>query len=810
MSRYYYHRYAARFAGASFLAMAAVSQAIAQEVPAAGTSEAAPVAAVDGDIVVTATRRAEVVSKVPVSLTAYSQEALDVRGIRNIQDVINQTPGVDLSRNGAASSQNRLIIRGIDSNAGAATSAIYIDDTAIQARNSSLNYNGSTVPFVFDIDRVEVLRGPQGTLFGASSEGGAVRFITPTPSLTRYSAYGRAAINTVKGGDIGYEGGAAVGGPIIRDSLGFRVSAYYRRDGGWIDRQSWEQPQVKDDNVNSSTAFVARAALRWEPTNWLSVTPSLYYQDLKFDDQTQLWTQCPATTGSPLNPTLNPCPNGATDLSAGRLVSYAPLAQSSRDRFVLPALKLDAELGSATVTSVSSWFARRVQDVNDATQINARTYFGTGTLVANNYLFPITPNAPVTIGAQYPDIRQHNFTQELRVTGGESDDLIRYTVGLYYSRSKVTSSVPINLPTYRELYLTRFGVPAPNARFMVGDSIYFGQEETVEREISAFANVDITPVDRLTLSLGGRYTRNKLEFDVTERGVSYAATGGIARVQGVQKSRPFLPKATLSFQATPTALYYASYAEGYRTGGVNKTVPSTCATEIAQLGLTPSTFSPDKTKSFEVGAKNRLLGGALQYEVSLFHVKWQNIQQQLRLNCAFSLVTNTGSATTNGFDASITLRPSKAFSFNASVGYIDATYDQTQLVGTAPFVVEGQTLGATPWTVNLSGEYRMPFGEHDPFLRVQYNFKAANRDLYLYQIPTATTYDPTRRYTGDYDTLDVRAGMDFGPVNVSLYAENVLNTLNYLNETPAYARSQLVKGAANKPRTIGLQLIARY
>ncbi len=206
-----------------------------------------------------------------------------------------------------------------------------------------------------------------------------------------------------------------------------------------------------------------------------------------------------------------------------------------------------------------------------------------------------------------------------------------------------------------------------------------------------------------------------------------------------------------------------------------------------------------------------MFGGALQYELSGFYVKWKNIQQQLRLNCAFSMVTNTGSATSKGFDASITVKPTPALTLGASVGYVDATYDETIKVGTAPFTVEGQTLGATPWIVNLSGEYQLPFGGSlQPYVRMQYNYKGANRGLYLYQVSTSTTYDPTRIYTDNYETIDLRAGVDLGPVSVSVYAENLLDKLGYLNWTPAYARSTLVKGTANKPRTIGLQLIARY
>jgi iron complex outermembrane receptor protein len=794
-------------AAVSLLALTIATPAAAQDAaPVVRPAADAERAVDEGEIVVTATKRSESISKVPLSIAAFSQQSLDSRGVRDIRDVVNQTPGVDITRPAGGTGQTRIVIRGIDSTAGAATSAVYIDDTPIQARNSSLNYNGSTIPFIFDVDRVEVLRGPQGTLFGASSQGGAIRFITPTPSLTKYSAYGRAAVNSVKDGGIGYEGGLALGGPIVADHLGFRISGYYRENAGWIDRQSWEDPTSKTKNANSDRTIVGRAALHWEPNDWFAATPSVYYQDLKIKDRLDLWTRCPATTGSPGSTgTLNPCPNGASDPSNGKFLSYAPIEEPSHDRFILPALKMVGTRGATSLTSITSYFRRHVEDTIDATQNNARIYFG------NAYLFPITPTTPLTIGYQNPDIHQKLFSQELRLTGGEADAPIRYTLGAYYSRSKVDADVPIYLGNYDALYLYRFGrtPAAAGIPAIQTDRIYYGIEHTTETELAAFANVDIKLVDRLTLSLGGRYSRNKLKFDVVERGVSYPPTG-VATATGVQKSKPFLPKANLAFQATPTALYYATYSEGYRTGGVNKTLPSTCATEAASLGISPATFEPDRTKSYEVGTKNRVAGGALQYEISGYVVKWKNIQQQLRLQCAFSLVANTASATSKGFDANITLRPTDKLTFGAAVGYVDATYDKTIQIGTAPVVVAGQTLGATPWTINLNGEYHFDVAEHDTYVRAQYNFRTANKGRYLYQVRTATTYDPTRVYPDDADTLDLRAGIDLGHYNVSVYAENVLNNVGYIANAPTYASGPLWKGSTLRPRTIGLQLIARY
>jgi len=800
------HYRSAMTAGASLMAIMVISPALAQATvePAAQEEEALPVG---DDIVVTATKRSESLSKVPISIAAYSQESLDSRGIRDVRDVIAQTPGLDISRQtGGSGNQTRFIIRGIDSNAGAATSAVYIDDTPIQARNSSLNYNGTTVPFIFDVERVEVLRGPQGTLFGASAQGGAIRFITPTPSLTKFSAYGRAAVNFVDGGGTGYEAGVAVGGPLIKDVLGFRASVYHRFNAGWIDRQSWLDPTDRTENANSDKTFVARGSLLFQPTDWLSITPSIYYQELKFRDRLDLWTKCPATTGSPGSAgTLNPCPLGVADPSKGKFLSYATIEEPSTDRFVLPALKMVGEWGATSVTSVTSLFRRHVVDLNDATLINARNYFG------NAYLFPITPTIPRTVGTQNPDIHQRLFAQELRLAGGEANAPIRYTVGLYYSKSSVETDLPINLANYPQLYLYRFGRTPAQAGIppMVGDSIYYGQEKTTEQEIAVFANVDVKLTDRLTATLAGRYSRNKLDFDVTERGVSYSPTG-ISVNTGQQKSNPFLPKASLSFQATPNSLYYATYAQGFRTGGVNKTLPDNCMAEAAQMGLNPGTFTPDRTHSYEVGTKSRLLNGTLTYEASAYVVKWKNIQQQLRLQCLFTLVQNTASATSKGFDLNVTLRPSRQLTVGIGVGYVDAKYDKTVQIGTAPQVLKDQTLGATPWSINTNIEYHFDVGQADTFVRAQYNLKSANKGLFLFQNSASTTYDPTRVYAQDIQGLDLRAGTTIGPVNLSVYAENVLNNFGYFVNAPNYVRSPLWRGSTVRPRTIGLQLIARY
>jgi iron complex outermembrane receptor protein len=178
------------------------------------------------EVVVTATRREESLSKIAVSVTAITQEGMDDRGIKDIQSLARFTPGIKVDNSGT----NNIAIRGIASSGGAGTTGIYIDDTPIQMRSLAFNPD-EALPKSFDIDRVEVLRGPQGTLFGAGSMGGTVRYITTKPSLTQTSIYGRSEMSYTQDGDPSYEAGVAIGGPLIDNKLGARLSVWYRKDG---------------------------------------------------------------------------------------------------------------------------------------------------------------------------------------------------------------------------------------------------------------------------------------------------------------------------------------------------------------------------------------------------------------------------------------------------------------------------------------------------------------------------------------------------------------------------------------------------
>ena len=321
----------------------------------AGTAFAADTAAAEEtgplqEITVTATRHEENLSKVPISVTALTQDAMDVRGIKDFQDVAKFTPGVNIDNSGT----NNISIRGISSSGGAGTTGIYIDDTPIQIRALAFNPDDA-LPKAFDVDRIEVLRGPQGTLFGAGSEGGTVRYITTQPSLTKSSFYSRDEVSYTQGGSPSYEAGLAAGGPLIDGTLGARVTVWYRHDGGYIDRIDPTTLALDEKNANSDRTVLIRLAAIYQPVEGIDITPSIYYQDRYRNDVENYW---------PIY----------SDPGSNKFVSANPTRNPDPDRFYLASVKAEGDLGFAKLISNTSFYHRRETTGYDGTLYNLGFY----------------------------------------------------------------------------------------------------------------------------------------------------------------------------------------------------------------------------------------------------------------------------------------------------------------------------------------------------------------------------------------------------------------------------------------------------
>jgi len=389
--------------------VAALAGAVMTPARAQATQEANGGSDTLQEVTVTATRRVERLQDVPISVAAFSQEQLDAAGVRDIDALTELTPGVTFQRNGTAYNYNDegsdINIRGIDSSAGTSTTGVYIDETPIQSRHIGFG-NTMAFPELFDEDRIEVLRGPQGTLFGAGSEGGTVRFIQPQPSLDQSSLYALSEVGTTDNGAPSYEAGAAYGAPIIDGTLGFRVSASDRYDGGYVDRVAYAYPNSQlladptftgtvDPNANWQRTDTFRLALRWAVNGDITVTPSFFYQYLHLNDTGSYW----AALSNP---------------SASVFREGDALANPSTDPFWLAAVRVDWNLGFAQLTSNSSYYWRDQHSISDYTQYLRTSYFAFYN--ASDGVPGTTPwPAPGDAGYATFQDKQNNVYEEVRL-----------------------------------------------------------------------------------------------------------------------------------------------------------------------------------------------------------------------------------------------------------------------------------------------------------------------------------------------------------------------------------------------------------
>ena len=596
-------RGAAAYLGLALFAGTAVIQA-QEQTAQEQTPAAAETGAVAGlqEVVVTATRREESLSKVPISVMALTEEALDNRGIKDFSEVARFTPGVNFDTSGT----NTISIRGISGTGGAGTTGIYVDDTPIQMRALAFNPD-EALPKSFDIDRVEVLRGPQGTLFGAGSEGGTVRYITTQPSVTRTSAYARAEVATTDNGAPSYEAGFAVGGPLVDETFGARITLWYRRDGGWVDDINPVTLAPVQSNANYSDTYLARLAFLWKPSDKWSFTPSIYYQNQKRNDINNFW---------PLY----------SDASAGKFVNADPTQRRVPDKFYLTSLKIQGDLGAAQFISNTSYYHRQNQDGYEGTLYNLGFY--------QNPSFAIFP-LPYPTGAAYPlldgsgihlppgalnytspstvDNSQMNFTQEFRLQSSDPNARLLWTTGLFYSENRQTYLEQIHDPMLSQLQNALTGDPNIVDYFGVDyvagfpyDS-YFLQTHAKDEQYAVFGEATFAATEKLKLTAGARFSKNKYSFDTYTGGPQLFADP--ATGSGNNSENSFTPKLSVQYQADPNNMFYATYAKGFRPGGANNPLPyAACSTDFQDFGISnaPTTYNSDTVDSFELGAKNNL------------------------------------------------------------------------------------------------------------------------------------------------------------------------------------------------------------
>jgi outer membrane receptor protein involved in Fe transport len=741
------------------------------------------------EIIVTAQKRAEGSSKVPISLAVYDAALMDRLGVRDFDDIVSMTPGIEFSDDRGA--KKVVTIRGIFSQAGSATSGIYIDDVPVQVRVGILNLVGVGTPRIFDLDRVEILRGPQGTLFGASAQGGAVRFITAQPSLTDFSGYSRADISSTDGGDLSYEAGVSLGGPIVEDKAGYRFSAWHRRDGGYIDHDSFLPGGAVEERANWSKSSVVRGALTFAPTEALRITPSFFFQKVEINDSGFF------------------DPSGS-DPDDAEFVNQNALLTPADDKFYLPSLKIEADLGPVTLTSLSGYMRRENDYALDYTNVVA-SFFGLPAARS------ISEASPVPY-SNHQDV----YSQELRLQSADPDAKLKWTVGGFYSALRQEVHQEIVSPALPAMTQELWGMTVPYAwgtDMVNGDRSFSATNVLRDRQLAGFAQVDYRLLDTLTFVLGTRVARQRSSFSHDAAG---PVNGGTTSTAGEQEETAVTPKFGVNVQLNDQNLLYASAAKGNRMGGANTPLQPTpqCTAQLHEIGVTstPSSYDSDELWSYEIGSKNRLLDNRLAIESSAFYIDWKDIQQSIYVpDCLASFVANVGRAEVKGFDLLLNARITENFHVGLNIGYTDAKVAETSGVpGTnVVYAYEGDQLDMfhSPWLFAASVEYAFAIGRYDAYLRVDDQYRPENPGPFTsLDHPGTPNYSTLYQPNPSQNMLNFRAGLGLDGMEVSLYVNNVLNDHPYLYDLAALGvgGSALGSTLTVRPRTIGMGLIYRW
>lgn len=834
-------------ASADAAAVATVTAGAAATAEAAGTSTRG-----EGlqEVVVTATRHEEALSRVPVSVTALTQDTMDQKGIKDFQDIARFTPGVSIDN----SATNAISIRGISSSAGAGTTGIYIDDTPIQMRSLGFNPDDA-LPKTFDLERVEILRGPQGTLFGAGAEGGAVRYILAQPKVTGTSTYLRSEASYTQYGQPNYELGVAHGMPVIDGTLGVRGSIWYRSDGGWIDRVDPTSSVVTEHNINHAGTLVARLAALWQPADSFSVTPSILYQNAKRHDDSTYW---PAYSNA----------------GAGSFNTATPERIPNDDEYYLPALKLQWDFGKSQIISNSSYFHRKQITAYQGTvydlsyyQSNGwpSGYFGglscgatsTATMPPCDW-YPLIDSNGIHLPAgfgnyQTPNTitnRQQSYTQEVRWQSSDAAAKLHWTLGVFWQLAKEgsieelrdTQIDPFFTYLYAQTATSLFGpyyscngdgtytaIPACD--------IYYNNNTTFDRQIAGYGELSYAFTDWFRLTLGERVARTSFSLTHFADGLeNFGPAPGV--VYANQRETPNTPKVTLSFQVDPKDLFYATYAKGFRVGGGNAPLPSYCNADLTLAGYpngAPLNYKSDSTQSYEIGSKNTF-GQVLRIATSVYYVKWNGIQQNIYVAgaCGLQFTDNLGTAVAWGGDLQAELALG-AVNFDLATGYTSARYSKNSPFNCTPMAVaspgvipckasNGDAISGqaaidyapgvnAPLTVAVGAQYNFRLAQRDAFVRADWEYQSRNPWLAALQDPrNAAQYNPFSYALASTSFTTLRAGVYLGDWQLSLFVDNVFDSHRVTNyalgqpdgNNPAGPPPVQENDYTYRPRTLGL------
>ena len=728
------------------------------------------------DVIVTAQKRSQTLIEVPQSISVVSGAALETQQASTFQDYLKLVPGLQLNQ--SQPGLGRIILRGINTGGTASTVAVYVDDTPFGSSSGLVNGGALAGDFdTFDLARIEVLRGPQGTLYGANSLGGLLKFVTNAPDPTKIEARARGSVEDTRGGTVGYAGNVMLNLPIVSDKVALRATGYYRHYGGFIDSignsttfatPTEDNPDATAtktsrtaNNINSANSYGGRASLLVKPVDALSVRFSAILQNID--------ANAPDTVESD--------PFTLQQLY-GRPTQTQFVPQFRNTAYRLYNGTADLDLGPATLTSVTSYATLNQTLRNDVTAF------------LNNALGGALGTPDFGLAQR---THQTKFTQEVRLSVPKTDRF-EGLIGGYYTHE--TGRIDQAYQAYTPGTLTQVtGLPL----------LAQVRLPSTYDEYAVFANGTIYFGRVFDLTLGGRYSHNVQRSTQTNNGIlAGAATGPVNYPQVRSSDDVFTYSVAPKININDHASIYGRVARGYRPGGPN-VLPAGAPTN------TPRTFGPDTVTSYEGGFKGETPDRTFSIDVAAFHIDWNAIQLLAVVN-NFGVNENGGKAVSDGVEFTVTVRPTTGLNLSANGAYTNARLKQNTSLFVGGFT--GDQLPYLPKvSLGLDGSYEFVLtGETKAYFGASLRSLSKQNGDFDYQF--RTTYGRQRRIPA-YETVDLRAGVNLGRFELEAYAKNVTDALGRVSApatfpTPSFLPNGAIGTGVIRPRTVGVALTAGF
>ena len=740
------------------------------------------------EVVVTANKRRENSRKVPGSIGVISGKELLDHHIENYEDITRALPGVSFAAHNGAG-QDNISIRGVSSTVGNPTVGIYIDEIPIITQNG---YEGAAQPRILDLDRVEVLRGPQGTLYGASSEGGTIRFLTNQPDLERTSADIRSDVSGTVHGGPNSDQQVTVNIPVVKDVFALRIAGELLNNSGWINNYTLAG-NLNKSGTNYDRTGVVRVTGKLQLAPDFTITPSFYYQNLFTGDSPNFFE------------------------SLGTYNQDKQVREHINDKMYIPSLTIKKGLfGLADVTSITSYFQRDINRQADGTDFNS-------TAVAQFFLDPAYPakqaqNDAILGNVPSPVIFQDHFqtvTQEVRLSSKPSRTL-NWVVGFFYSDQKWTHSDYETAPGFSADFekIYGFDIDSPlsvlssagNPGLWNNDLVWKVYDHNRITQYAGFGQVDYSPWTRLHLSAGERYVYANETFSETGGGffdLGGAGTNGTPYRQSATFTAP-TPKFQATFDLTPHTSVYTTIAKGFRLGGA--TTPNTnvsCVAGLQQLGFSnaPNTYGSDQLWSYEAGAKALLLHNTLSINVAGYYIDWSRIQQTITIPiCGGAFNYNVGNAAAYGGEVETRYRPPviPGLTIGVNVGAEHATITSTINAQTAAV---GENVLFTPtWSASAIVDYYHELTRNvTGFVKADYDWVGPSNGSFTSTDPNF--HDPA------YGVFNASVGIELNGWQGALYAQNLFDSKTII-QRPII--NSVVQAYTLRPLTIGINLTKHF